>query len=229
MGFSSTALRWFLGNLADMTYLTGAWDEALTFAEQVIVGEPHYQQQIGFSVRAEIRIARGDSRGAAEDMDAVLQQARAIRDPQALDPALVLAAHVAHRNGDEAAARALIDELGSPERAAGTWVVSAALLYRDLARETAMPRVGGDAVRTPWSEAAAAIAEGDLVRAATILERTGARTLEAAVRLRAARGYTEEGRIAEAEAQLEQARAFWRTVGAIAYQREADEVLAQAS
>ena len=29
-GISSTALRWFMGNLADMTYLTGAWDEALT-------------------------------------------------------------------------------------------------------------------------------------------------------------------------------------------------------
>jgi predicted ATPase/class 3 adenylate cyclase len=229
MGFSSTALRWFLGNLAYMTHLTGAWDEALTFAERVIVGEPHYQQQIGFSVRAELRMARGDSRGAVEDTDAVLQQARAIRDPQTLDPALVLAAHVAHRNGDEAAAQALIDELGSPERAAGTWVVSAALLYRDLERETAMPRVEGDAIRTPWSEAAAAIAEDDLAHAATILERTGARTLEAAVRLRAARRYAEEGRVAEAEAQLEQARAFWRTVGAIAYQREADEVIARAS
>jgi hypothetical protein len=186
-------------------------------------------QQVGFSIRAEIRMARGDGRGAAEDMDAVLEQARAIRDPQALDPALVLAAHVAHRNGDEAAAHALIDELGSPERAAGTWVVSAALLHRDLARETPTSRVEGDAVRTPWREAAAAIGEGDLVRAATILEGTGARALEAAVRLRAARRYAEEGRVVEAEAQLEQARAFWRTVGAIAYQREADEVLAQAS
>jgi tetratricopeptide (TPR) repeat protein len=229
MGFSSTALRWFLGNLADMTFLAGAWDEALTLSERVIVGEAHYMQQVGFSVRADIRMARGDRRGAAEDVALVLQHARAIRDPQVLDPALVQAAHVAHRNGEGAAAHALIDELGSPERAAGTWVVAAALLHHDLGREMGALVGRRDVAGTPWSQAALAVANGDLLGAADILKGTGARTLEAAARLRAAQAYASGGRRTEAAEQFALALAFYREVGASAYVLEAEALLAAAS
>lgn len=229
MGFSWTAQRWFLGNLADMTYLRGAWDEALELSERVIVGEPHYMVQVGYSIRAEIAMARGDNAAAATDVDVVLTQARAIRDPQALDPALVLAAHVAYRNGDAAAAHALIDELGSPERESGTWIVSSALLHRDLGRELAVQRVEEGRTMTPWSEAAAAIAAGDLVGAAEVLERTGARALVAAARLRAAQICARDGRRAEAAEQLAAALGFYREVGASAYVREAEALLAAAS
>ena len=47
MGLPPTAIRWFLGNLAEWTYLTGMWDEALALADQEIAGDPHYQQQSG--------------------------------------------------------------------------------------------------------------------------------------------------------------------------------------
>ena len=229
MGFASGAERWVLGNLADMAYLAGRWDEALTLAEQVIAGEPHYMLQVGLSVRAEIRMARGDRAGAAEDTEWALQRARAIRDPQALDPALVIAAEVAYRNGDVVAASKLLDELGSPERTAGTWVVIAALLQHELGRRATVAVGQGDGLRTPWSEAALAIGDGDLARAADIVERTGARTLEAAVRLRAAQKYAGEGRRAEAAEQLAPALAFYREVGASAYVREAEALLAAAS
>lgn len=229
MGFSSTALRWFMGNLADMTYLTGGWDEALSLAEQVILGEAHYMQQVGLSVRAEIAMARGDSRRAAEDVDVVLQHARAIRDPQALDPALVLAARVAYRGGDRAAAQALLDELGSPERASGNWVVPAALLYHDLARESSGSVGRGAHAQTPWSAAAMAIADGDPARAADILEGTGARTLVAAARLRAAAKAAADRRHGDVAQQLMPALAFYREVGASAYVRDAETLLAAAS
>ena len=229
MGFSSTALRWFMGNLADMTYLRGAWDEALAFAEGAIVGESHYMAQVGFGVRADIRMARGDDRGAAEDAGIVLERARAIRDPQALDPALVLAAEIAHRYGDQATAHALMDELGAPERTAGSFVVRAALVCHDLQREPFLPaRLSGDSV-TPWAEAAAAIGAGELGRAAEILARIGARTLEADVWLRAARTAAAYGRHAEAAGRLASALAFYREVGASAYVREAEALLAAAS
>jgi hypothetical protein len=229
MGFSWTTVRWLVGNLADMTYVRGAWAEAHALAERVIAGEPHYTQQMGITVRAEIRMARGDGAGAAEDMEAVLHDARAIRDPQALDPALVTSAEVACRNGDPAAANALLDELGSPERAAGTWVVTAALLEHDLGRPSTIAVEQGDTLRTPWHEAALAIVERDFTRAAEILERTGARTLVAAVRLRGAQAYVAEGRRAEAAEQLAPALAFYREVGATAYVREAEALLAEAS
>ncbi len=228
MGFSSTALRWFMGNLADMTYLTGAWDEALTFAEGAIAGEPHYMQQVGYGTRAEIRMARGDDRGAAEDAGIGLERARAIRDPQALDPALVLTAHVAGRSGDQVAAHALMDELGAPTRAA-SFVVRAALVCHDLHRAPFLPAGPSDDAATPWAEAAVAIGSGELVRAAEILARIGARTLEADVWLRAARSAAADGRHAEAAAQLASALAFYREVGASAYVREGEALLAAAS
>ena len=229
MGFGATALRWSLGNLADVTYLAGRWDEALELTEQVIAGEPHYMQQVAFSIRAGIRMARGDSPGAAEDMEKVLRDARAIRDPQALDPALVVAAVVAYRNGELVAANELLDEVGSSERAAGAWVVPAALLQHDLGRDVTVAVGQGGGQRTRWSEAAQAIADGDLAAAADILERTGARTLEAAVRLRAAQNETDAGRRAEAAEQLAPALAFYREVGASAYLREAEALLVAAS
>ena len=46
-------------------------------------------------------MARGDAVGALADADASLRDARAIRDPQALHPALVTAAEIALRTGDQ--------------------------------------------------------------------------------------------------------------------------------
>ena len=229
IGFSWTAQRWFLGNLADVSYITGAWDEALALAERVIVGEPHYMQQIGFSVRAEIRMAHGDVDAAVTDAETCLRDARAIRDPQALHPALVTAAESAYRAGDSAAANRLLDELGSPERAAGTWVVRAALLCRDVGRELPFDVSAGDGVQTVWRDAALAIAHGELGRAADILAPTGARTFVAAVRLRAAQRYAADGRRSEAAEHLASALAFYREVGASAYVREAEALLPAAS
>jgi class 3 adenylate cyclase/tetratricopeptide (TPR) repeat protein len=229
MGFSMTALRWYYGNLADFTYLRGAWDEALALVEADILREPHYMQQVAYSIRAEIRLARGDSAGASADAETVLRDARAIRDPQALHPALVTAAEVAYRAGDARAAHALIDELGAPERAAGAWIVRAGLLCHDLGRELALLSDDADAPRTVWREAASAIVDGELARAADILEPTGARTFEAAARLRAAGRDVAAGRRAGAGAQLAGALSFYREVGASAYIREAEALLAAAS
>jgi len=228
MGFSRTALTWFRGNLADATYLRGAWPESLALAEQVVLGEPHYMQQIAFNIRADIRLARGDGAGAADDMARALRDARAIRDPQVLDPVLVTSAEVALRNGDLAAANEFLEELGSPERA-GTWIVSLALLLHDLGRPATVLVEKRHTTRTPWFEAAIAIADGDFDRAADVLERTGARTLVAAVRLRAAGAYAAQGRSAGAGEQIAPALAFYREVGATAYVREAEALLAKAS
>ena len=228
IGIPKTAMRWFVGNLADMSYLRGAWGEALELAEQQIGGEPHYMRQLAHGVRAQIRMPRGDLAGAADDAQIMLRDARDIRDPQALHPALVVAAEVAYRTGDRAAAHALLDEVGTPERAAGSWVVPAALLYHDLGRESAVTVGRGERALTPWSSAGQAIADGELAHAADILESTGARTLVAAVRLRAARQAAARGRHAEAAEQLAPALAFYREVGATAYLGEAEALLAAA-
>jgi class 3 adenylate cyclase/tetratricopeptide (TPR) repeat protein len=229
IGMGETALLWMVSNLAEQTYFLGKWGEALELAERVIAAEAHYVQQVAYGVRAHMRLARGDLAGAAEDTAIVLRDAREIRDPQALEPALVLAAEVAYRTGDEVAAHALLDEFGSPHRGIEKTLVSAALLARDLGREATISAGRGSGPVTPWARAALAIEEGDLVRAAEIVAGTGARTDEAAVRLRAAAKVAAEGRRAEAAEQLAPVLAFYREVEATAYVREAEALLPAAS
>lgn len=210
-----------------MSYLVGNWDDALTLADEEIAGDHHYQQHVALGIRAAIRMARGDAEGALSDANTSLRDARAIRDPQALHPALVTGAEVAYRTGDSVAAIRLLDELGTPERKAGSWVVRAALLSHDLGREPAF--ASDDAVRTVWGDAAFAIARGELAQAADLLESTGARTFEAAAHLRAVTKQVSKGRRPTDEAQLARALAFYREVGASAYVREAEALLPAAS
>ena len=68
--------------------------------------------------RALIRIVARDC-PAQRDATIALREGRAIRDPQALHPALVTAAEVAYRRNDVRAASALLDEVGAPERVPG--------------------------------------------------------------------------------------------------------------
>jgi hypothetical protein len=106
--------------------------------------------------------------------------------------------------------------------------VPAALLARDLGRP-AFLATSQVPLTTPWRDAALAIGNGDLAGAAEIMERTGARTLEAAVRLRAAQAAAAEGRRPDAARQLAPALAYFREVGASAYVVEAEALLAAAS
>jgi hypothetical protein len=79
---------------------------------------------------------------------------------------------------------------------------------------------------TPWMEAARAYAAGELEEAADILGAIHAVPDEAFVRLRAAEALMHEGRRAEADAELQKALAFYRSVGATAYIREAEGMFA---
>jgi tetratricopeptide (TPR) repeat protein len=227
LGLAEAVLRWFNTNLGEILYYAGRWDEALDLAEHDIASGPHYVRQVSYGVRAEIRLGRGDAAGATADAEAALSEARSIRDPQALLPSLVTAAIVAHATGDISRAHSLLDEFGTPDRGVGAWVVQAALLSSELGRDVRFGSGPADAIPTPWREAARAIGDGDLPRTIEILEPTGARTFVAAVQLHAAH---DVGRRAVAAAQyLIPALAFYRVVGASAYVREAEALLAEAS
>jgi class 3 adenylate cyclase/predicted ATPase len=230
IGVSQTAMRWFLGNLAELSYLVGAWDEALELVERELADEKHYIQASARSIRALIRIGRGDAAGAAADVERFLRDAREIRDPQTVEPALVDAAWVAYRRNELASANALLDEYGAIVGGQiGTRAVSAAMMAHDLGRPPLVSAESQEGPTTRWREAALAVGNGDLVEAADILERTGARTLEAAARLGAARAAAAEGRRADAARQLAPALAFYREVGATAYAAEAEALLPAAS
>jgi hypothetical protein len=229
------SLRWVRGNLVECMFHLGLWDEALELAEgEIDDPEPHYQQSMCRMVRAHVRLARGDERGALEDAELAARDARAIRDPQALMPALALRAFSIASSDDATAASAALAELADARRVlaepepAGPWVVWRAFALLELGRESELSRdeLG---MPTPWRDAALAIGHGDLVSAADILRAIGSVAFEAHVRLEAARRLTAEGRRAEAAAQLSGALSFYRGVGAARAVREGEALLAAAS
>jgi len=226
--------RWFRANLADATFHRGHWDESLQYADQVIEeGEAHYLTSACLVDRAQIRLARGDASGARQDADLCADLARRVKDPQALVPALATLAFCASATGDAAASRAALAELVTAERsgvdevdAVGPAVVLVAFALLELGMESEFHRGAPKSSRpTPWFEAALAVADGDLVRAADILQSFGAVALEAHARLRAAQRLAREGRRADAADQLAAALAFYRSVRATGAVREAEELL----
>jgi len=229
------SLRWFHGELADCAFILGNWEEALRLAEEEIADpEPHQVQAWCRSVRASVRLARGDRVGAVEDAEVQAKMARSIRDPQVLLPALSVLAYVLARTGDAEGATAALAELAHTSRAleasAGTWSLVLAFALLELGREAELlEKVEELGPPTPWREAALAVARSDLVGAADLLRTTGAATLEAHARLRAARRLTEEDRRAEGSEQLARALSFYRMVGATAVVREGEALLAAAS
>jgi hypothetical protein len=87
-----------------------------------------------------------------------------------------------------------------------------------------------DAVRqttpSPWRAAATAYVSGDFLGAAEQYAAIGVLPYEAYARLRGAEALVRAGRRAEADPELQRALTFWRSVGATAYVREGEALLA---
>ena len=229
-------LRWFKGVLVDHRYRRGEWDEALRAADEFIAeieaGSPHYSSFQVYAVRAEMRSARGDSAGAIRDAERALAAGRALDDAQALFfvPCGLharLRPRVGESTGLVALARELLDALG---RGVGlqfavinlpTFVSALAML--DLSPELVDALAGQ--LETAWTEAVRAYARGDFAAAAEILQRT-ARSPRRRKPASAPRS-SSSPRVARAEAdeQLQQALAFYRSVDATRFVRECEALL----
>jgi len=231
---TSVSQRWFRGNLAECTYYLGAWEEALAIADRELGDpEPHYIQSQCRCVRAYIAVARGDVSRALADARAAVEDARAIRDPQAVLPAI--ASHLfclaAIR---DAAWQAELDELVRAAREleagyAGPWAVDLALALDALgAGERVHDLRDAFGPASAWRDAALAIGRGDHTEAAALLDSKDAATQAAYARLAAAKRLDEQGRSGEAHEQLARATAFFREVGATASLREAEAIRAAA-
>ena len=178
-------------------------------------------------VQASITAARGDIESAEALWTRALLLAREIRDPQVLGTTLAARAMFLLQAGHREEAATLTDEVLAFRDDEGnalyfTWLIHLAWLVRDLDRSDDVPRIQR---AEPWNAAAAAIHRGAFAEAAAILSSSGMRTEEAYARLRAAEAFAEEGRRAEAQAQLERALAFYRSVGASAYVQRAEALL----
>ncbi len=219
------AVTWLRVERCGEAYWTGRWDEALAAAGSFIAeceaGDHHYQEVYCRVLRGRVRLARALVEEALDDVAKALDFARTVRDPQALYPALAFAARAWAAAGNRPRAEAAADELlalvqGDRQTpVAYLWLHDLAVALSDLGRGDDLLRATAEVrKRTPWLEAARALAAGDFGAAAGLYARIGALPDEAASRLRAARALVAARRNAEADAELERAAAFYRSVGA---------------
>jgi class 3 adenylate cyclase/tetratricopeptide (TPR) repeat protein len=234
----SAFVRWQTAEHAGYCYLLGQWDKALAVADGFLreteASSPHYQGAGCRCIRALIWLARGDVEAAVAEVRSGVELARNVKDPQLLNPTLAVAARVALASGDRAGASALADELCEAWRtvvirqpdecSAAPWV------FKDLSRaaelEAVLERTG---TGTPWQEAAALVASGDLAAAADLYAEIGSVPDEAYTRLRTANDLVREGLRAEADAQLQLARPLFARLKASAWHAEAEALLARSA
>ncbi len=232
-------LNWLSAEANWPLYWHGRWDEASPRLGQLIdvFSETSFWMETPCRwLRGRIRLARGDTNGAQRDADRAIERARLAKDPQVLWPGLAFAGR-AYVASDPRRAGAYVSEFLSEwlqrpaSSGANEWLADLAVTLSLLGRENefleAVPPANLSS--TQWFEAAAAYLSGDFARAADVYAAIGSLPDEAYARLRAAEALVREGRRAEADAQLERSLAFWRAVGATAYVREGERLLAESA
>jgi class 3 adenylate cyclase len=229
-------IRWFRTGQLDRWFWDGQWDEASRLADEFIAqteaGAPFYLESAWRTVRGRIRLGRGDLPGALEDSTKSIDLVQSGQDPQLRDPAFIFAANALIEAGRNAEANALISELDVVNRAEdvlliSAWTVDLPAVFAKLGRGDELAAAAGRLENsTAWVEAAQAYIRGDFVEAADTYRRIGTPVDEAHARLRAAAHLDAAGRRSEANVQLQEALAFWRSAGATRYIREGEALLA---
>ncbi len=221
-------LRWADSQEFRLWYMTGRWDEALALAARWIAdaqaGPGHYLEPVWRFYRARIRLARGDRAGALEDGSRSLASARSAADPQMVIPATAYQSRLLWALGDDGAeelALALVDVCRrAPLGISHDWFPEIALVLSGLDRTSELEAVAESVpTPTPWRNAGLALGRDDLLGAAAIFRRMGARPLEAeALVLAVKTGF---------DADLGAAIEFFQEVGASADLAEAESLLAR--
>ena len=221
--------RMLAGMLAQQRYRRGRWDEALEAADAYLeeVQGVHYHAWHSLQTRGLIRLSRGDD-GGIDDAVASIRSARSSVDPSVLSSALAVYTRTLVLVGRLDEAREALDEslaiFDSLDQRSGFDLPYLTVAAFELGED-------GGRVLTPrrdrtWAEAARSYFSGDFGLAADRYAEIGSLTDEAEARLRAAKTLLEAGERAEGEAQLEQALAFYRSVGATRFIHEGEALLA---
>ncbi len=226
--FGLTLEMWHLrSELALEDYWCGRWDKSClnadTFLESVEAGSiAHGISEIAcLYARTQMRLARDDIAGAVADGEVAVTRGRDFPVWGALEWALASHARVLLAAGKRDEAEKLVGELleNWDSHGSGTipyTVVDLAIALVDLDRGDelrAATEAAPEAFR--WYAAANAFAAGDYIAGADVYAEIGSLPDEAYARLRSGR-----------EDQVEQALAFYRSVGATRYVREGEALLA---
>jgi tetratricopeptide (TPR) repeat protein len=217
-------------------YFSGHWDECLRGLDTAITGSGESDEAAQhLLLRALIREARDDIHGALEDARTALEIARSTipdSSPEHLLFALVCYVRTVLAVGRADEAQAHTGELTGllaivqPTLEWGSLWADSAVVLTALDRTSEFLLALERVQPTPWVDAASSYASGDFVRTADTYATIGSLPDEAQARLRAAEALIEDGRRAEADDQLQQALAFYRSVGATRYMRQGEALFA---
>jgi hypothetical protein len=181
-------------------------------------------------VRTKLRIAQGDVDGALRDSARGLELSRAVKDPQALHPALTMHAWALLESDRSSEAGAVLDELLAAKPSLGdVYIHELGLVMWRAGRGEEYVEAAKQAAPSVWLEAGVATAAGRFEDAARIYAEMGALGDEALVRLAVAEAAAAEGRRDEAERQSRLALEFFRGAGATEYVRRGEELLASSA
>lgn len=216
-------LRFVRGNVMSTNFQIGRWDEALTAADAFIsesASSPHYSDTSAHVTRAIIRLGRGDAAGAIEDLDVAVGLARASKDLQVLLPPLVASGFTHSLLGRVTAARTSASEAINLALANAPWALELwpLIWFGDqLGIADAVYAAIQAAPDSPMRSAVLAALDGDDEPLTRLMSDIKDRAGDAYVRLMAAERFIGQGRRAEGEAELAEALAFYRGVGATFY------------
>jgi tetratricopeptide (TPR) repeat protein len=221
-------LRWIRGTSTSVQYMLGDWDAAIEATDEYLArgaGEEGYHIPFVRSFRAVIRLARDDVAGALDDVEHALAAVDDSLDPQAQAPPLGLGSVVLMELGDPrgpaVALRAADLRIGYDPEMMTISHLPLLPLPRDVAAR--IRRAVTEArVETRWTAAGTAALDGRFGDAVEIFSSMPLRPVEARARMRYAEQLAHEGRRGEADAEIERALAFWRSVGATRYVRTAE-------
>ena len=234
--FGDRAMRRFVaGNITVTDFQLGRWDEALAAADAFIAesrSSPHYGDTSAHVMRGVIRHGRGDAAGAVADLDTAVRLARATKDLQVLMPPLVASGFTHALLGQATSARSFAVEATELARANPPWALELWPLIwfgDELGVAKAVHTAIEAAPESPRRTAALAAVEGDDGPLAQFMNDIKDRAGDAFVRMMAAERLIGQGRRAEGEAELAEALAFYREVGATFYLERGEALRAKSA
>jgi class 3 adenylate cyclase/tetratricopeptide (TPR) repeat protein len=230
--------RWLATEIAFDHMLVGDWSEAHRIVDELIAGyetSPFWIQPQTRICRARMLLAEGAVDDAVVDAERAVELVRGSPVFQSLCGPLAFRARLHAELGQTKDAAGLAEELLTTwgETRAGyveLWALDAWFVSRSCGSEARLQSAIDEfGVAIPWLEVVTSLIRRDFGAAVERLELMGAVSAAAEARLWAGECLVEQGRHADASANLERAIAFWRSIGAARYLQRSESLLAAAS
>jgi class 3 adenylate cyclase/tetratricopeptide (TPR) repeat protein len=230
--------RWLATEIALDHLLAGRWAQSRQLADEIIRGfevSPFWIQPQTRICRARMLIAEGAAADAVRDAERAVELVQGSNVFQSVCGPLAFRARLHAELGEnEDAARVVAGLLDTwVESRSGyveIWILDAWLAASMTGNEQLLrTALDSSVLDLPWLDAATLLMQRQIDEAARALEEIGAVSIAAEARLWGGEWLVEQGRHSEASVQLERSRSFWRSVGARAYLKRSEALLAAAS